>query len=142
LGPHAVVVHNQEEVTMVGTSFLAEHRTWEDWASIAIGFLIGLTPWLAGQTQDQAIMLNAALTGVLVLALAAFEFVTLRRGQEVAGFACGLWLMASPFVFGYVGLNQLAIWHFALGALVALLASLEFWQDWNLSEEELAKHGQ
>lgn len=125
---------------MVRTGFLGVHRIWEDWAGICLGVLIGVTPWFAGGTQDRTIVLNAAVIGVVVLALAAFEFVSLRRGEELAELACGLWLMASPFVFGYAG-SQLAIWHFALGALVALLALLEYWQDWTLSDDELAKHG-
>ena len=127
---------------MVRTGFLGAHRTWEDWAGICLGIAIGLSPWFAGQMQDQAIVLNAIIVGLLVLVLAAFEFVSLRRGEEVAEFVCGVWLMASPFILGYAGFNQLAAWHVALGALVALLAVLEVWQDWSLSKDELAKHGQ
>lgn len=127
---------------MVRIGFLREHRTWEDWVGICLGILIGLTSWLTGETHEQIVVLNSVLIGLLVLALTAFEFVSLRRGEEVAQLACALWLMASPFVFGYAGSSQLAIWHFALGALVAVLAALEFWQDWHLSDEELAKHGQ
>ena len=123
-------------------TFLKEHRTWEDWAGIGLGVLIGLTPWFAGETGNQVVVLNAMAVGLVVLALAGFEFVDLHRWEEVAEFVCGAWLIASPFAYGYAGAGQLRIWHFALGALVALLAALEFWQDWKLSAQELAKHGQ
>ncbi|KAB2917031.1 MAG: hypothetical protein F9K29_10235 [Hyphomicrobiaceae bacterium] len=126
---------------MVRSGFWGEHRTWEDWAGICLGVVIGLTPWLAGETQSQAIMLHTALIGLIVLVLAAFEFVDLRRWEEVAEFACGLWLMAAPFLFGYAG-STLALWHYALGAVVAVLALFEFWQDWRLTPQELARHGQ
>jgi hypothetical protein len=36
---------------------------------------------------------------------------------------------------------MLQYWHFGLGAVVVLLAVLELWQDWNLSDEEFARHG-
>ncbi|MBX9592602.1 MAG: SPW repeat protein [Hyphomonadaceae bacterium] len=125
---------------MERTGFMGVHRTWEDWASICLGVVTVLTPWLAGATQNQTITLNAVIIGMAVVVLAAFALVNLHRGEEVAAFACGLWLMASPFVFGYAG-SQLATWHYALGALIAVLALLEFWQDWTLSDDELAKHG-
>jgi hypothetical protein len=32
-------------------------------------------------------------------------------------------------------------WHFVLGAIVVLLAAVELWQDWRLSDQELARHG-
>jgi len=127
---------------MVRAAFLKEHRTWEDWVGISLGVLIGLTPWFAGETQDQAVVLNAMAVGLVVLALAAFELVDLRRWEEVAQSACGSWLIASPFVYDYASAGQLRFWHIALGVLVALLAALEFWQDWKLSAQELAKHGQ
>lgn len=124
---------------MVRTGFMGMHRTWEDWAGICLGVVTVLTPWFAGATQSQTITLNAVIIGMAIVVLAAFTLVNLRRGEEIAEFLCGLWLMASPYIFGYAG--QLATWHYVLGALVALLALFEFWQDWTLSDDELAKHG-
>jgi hypothetical protein len=48
--------------------------------------------------------------------------------------------MASPFTFAYGG--TLRTWHLVLGAVVALLALLELFQDWNRTDDELAHHGQ
>ena len=36
----------------------------------------------------------------------------------------------------------LRFWHSSLGGLVVLLATLQLWQDWNLSDHDLAQHGQ
>jgi len=55
--------------------------------------------------------------------------VSLRRWEETIETLCGVWLIASPFVFGYSG--TLRSWHIALGVLVVLLAVLELWQDWD-----------
>jgi len=54
--------------------------------------------------------------------------------------ACGLWLIASPFMFGYADAGTLRYWHFMLGVAVALLAILELRQDWKLSDTEIAGH--
>ena len=126
---------------MATLRFFNSHRTWEDWLGIGIGVLIGLAPWMAGQTDSSIVVYNAAIVGILVLALAEFEMVDLRRWQEVAAMACGFWLIASPIMFGYASTGALSYWHFVLGATVVVLAAMELWQDWGLSDRELAHHG-
>jgi O-antigen/teichoic acid export membrane protein len=127
------------EAAMAGIRLFNVHRTWEDYVGMVLGVVIGLSPWLAGQTDHEAALWNAAAVGALVLALAMFELVDLHRSEEYGELALGLWLIASPFTFGYGG--ALMVWHFALGAIVVLLAILELWQDWRLSDKELARHG-
>jgi SPW repeat len=118
------------------------HRTWEDWVGMALGVLIGFSPWLAGQQGDAVVSWNAVIVGALVLALAALELAGLQRWEEVCEIVCGLWLIASPFMLGYIGTGTLGYWHFVLGALVVLLAAWELWQDWKVSAKDLAGHGQ
>jgi hypothetical protein len=60
----------------------------------------------------------------------------------VAEIALGLWLIASPFILGYAGDDLLRAWHVALGGIVILLGALQLWQDWRLSDQELANHPQ
>jgi SPW repeat len=127
---------------MSGTRFFKIHRSWEDWLSMLVGVLIGFSPWLAEQQGDQAVMWNAILVGALVLVLAQLEYVSLQRWQELAEIILGLWLIASPFIFGYAEAGPLQYWHFVFGAIIVLLATWELWQDWRLSDKELAQHGQ
>jgi SPW repeat len=128
-----------EVLSMARTSGLKEHRTWQDWVLLGLGIVIGLSPWIAGQTADQGALICSAVIGVLVVLLAQFELVGLRRSHEFAQLACGAALMIAPLVLGYAAAATLKYWHYALGALVGLLAVLELWQDWTLSDEELAK---
>jgi len=128
------------EVTMSGVRIFDVHRTWEDWIGIAIGALIVISPWMANAVDSQFVVMNAVIVGVLVMALAAMEIVALRASEEWLELACGVWLTASPFVFGYASSGGLRYWHFALGAFVILLAALELWQDRNLTDAERARH--
>jgi len=126
---------------MVRMRFFYVHRTWQDWLGMGVAVLIGLSPWLADQQMNQAVMLNAVFVGAVALVLAELEIVNLRRWQEIGEILCGLWLAASPFVLGYADAGDLRYWHFALGAGVVLLATLELWQAWKSTDQELARHG-
>jgi SPW repeat len=117
------------EGTMSSIPFFNVHRSWEDWISMLIGVLIGFSPWLAGQQDNPGIMGNALLFGLFVFGLAQLTYVSLTRWEEIGEIACGLWLIASPFVFGYADSGTLRYWHSVLGAAVVLIAVLELWQN-------------
>jgi hypothetical protein len=105
-----------------------------------LGIVIGASPWLTGQTDSAPAVVNGFVIGVLVLGLAILQFVSLQRWEEAGAILCGVWLITSPASLVYGG--ALATWHVVLGTLVILLAAAELWQDWKLSDEELAQHGQ
>jgi len=114
-----------------------------------LGVLIVLSPWFPMQADREIvdaersfIILNTFTVGILVFGLAQLEYVALQRWEEVAEIALGVWLIASPYIFGYSGDGMLRFWHSSLGGLVVLLATLQLWQDWDLNDQDLAKHGQ
>jgi SPW repeat-containing protein len=125
---------------MAGIRLFNVHYVWEDCVSMGLGALIVLTSWMADDAVSQTAAANATIVGILVLALGASEVVDLRRWEEGLEAACGLWLIASPFIFGYADAGTLRYWHFALGIAVVLLAALELRQDWKLSDAELGHH--
>ena len=112
---------------------LKTYRTWEDGANLVLGLMIGLSPWFYDEPAVPAVLLNSALTGVAVMVLAQLELVHLRRWEEIAQLACGLWLSVSPFIFDYFHQDHLRFWHWALGAAVSVLALFELWQGWSKS---------
>lgn len=130
--------------------FLNIHRSWEDWCGMLLGLLITLSPWTTGQAnfglgahaESGMVILNAVCVGILVFGLAQLEYIALRRWEEVGEIALGFWLIASPHIFGYSGGGTLRLWHTVLGGSVILLGVLKLWQDWDLSDDELARHGQ
>ena len=74
---------------MAAIRLLNVHRTWEDWAGIVLGVLVGLSPWLASQQDHQVVMWNAVLVGALVLALAALELGGCSAGRRPARLRAG-----------------------------------------------------
>jgi hypothetical protein len=126
---------------MAGIRLFNVHYVWEDCVSMGLGALIVLTSWMGDDAVSQTAAANATIVGILVLALGASEVVNLRRWEEGLEAACGLWLIASPFIFGYADAGTLRYWHFVLGIAVVLLAVLELRQDWELSDAELAHRG-
>jgi peptidoglycan/LPS O-acetylase OafA/YrhL len=113
-----------------------------------LGVLIVVSPWFPFSNHDVmdaergTMILNTFVVGMLVFGLAQLEYVALQRWEEVGEIALGLWLIASPMILGYSGDEALQAWHVVLGAIIALLGALQLWQDWRLSEKELANHPQ
>jgi hypothetical protein len=129
--------------------FFRTHRTWEDWCGMLLGLLIALSPWFPTQQGHEAtdagrslVILNTVMVGIIVFGLAQLEYVSLQRWEEVAAVVAGLWLMLSPYLFGYHIDGLLRFWHSGLGALVVLLSVLQLWQDWELSDRDMLQHGQ
>jgi hypothetical protein len=128
--------------------FFKTHRTWEDWLGMLLGVLIILSPWFPTQAgheivdaERSIVIINTFAVGILVFGLAQLEYIALRRWEEVAAILLALWLIVSPYVFGYHGDGLLRFYHSTLGGLVLLLATLQLWQDWELSDQDLLKHG-
>lgn len=117
------------------------HRHWEDWCGIALGAVTVLSPWLAGQTDNQVVLWVTIAVGLWVMQFACLELVDLERSEQIGLMICGLWLVVLPFALGYADTGTLMIWHFALGAAVVLLAALQVWQDWKLGDQEIVRHG-
>lgn len=135
---------------MSGIRFFDTHRSWEDWLGMLLGVLIVLSPWLTrepnlgfGQLSEPGLaILCTVIAGVLVFGLAQMEYIALQRWEEGCEMALGLWLIVSPYLLGYSGDGMLRFWHTGLGGVVLLLAALKLWQDWDLTDQEMARHGQ
>ena len=105
------------------------HRSWEDLFSAALGVLLLVSPIMVQGEMPAPVMFSVLCAGIVILALSLFEVMMAGRWEEVIEFFLGLWLAVSVFVLDYGIAADLRIWHFVIGALVALMAAIEFWQD-------------
>ena len=81
---------------MIGTA------RWQDWASFALGLWLAVSPWIIGYDADRSGTTNAAFVGVALAIAAHFQIGFDEAWAEWVGFAVGLWLLAAPFLFGFV----------------------------------------
>ncbi len=108
---------------------LKTHRSWEDLFSAALGVLLLVSPILVQGDMPPPVMFSVLIAGIVILAVSLFEIMMAGRWEEVIQFFLGLWLVVSVFVLDYSTIIELRALHFAIGALVALMAAFEFWQD-------------
>jgi hypothetical protein len=125
---------------MKNARFFGVHRNWEDWLRMLLGIATSLSPWISGQMGSQSMMFNAFVVGLMLFMFAQFEAANLHRWKEGCVLLLGVWLGVSPFIFGYSAAGSLRYWHFAFAAIAIVLAAVELWQEWNLTDEELAEH--
>ena len=105
------------------------HRSWEDLFSAALGVLLLVSPILVAGDMPPPVMFSVLIAGIAILAVSLFEIMMAGRWEEVIQFVLGLWVAVSVFVLDYSTIIELRAPHFAIGALVALMAAIEFWQD-------------
>ncbi len=116
-------------LTLPDYKALKTHRGWEDWLSIGLGFVLILSPMLVeGQIPDPTLV-NMLIIAILVMSLGMIEIMMAGRWEEIIQFALGLWLAVSIFVLDYGVAVTLRPLYFVIGALVALMAAFELWQD-------------
>jgi hypothetical protein len=108
---------------------LKVHRAWEDWLLIGLGGLLLLTPALVPGEMPSTVLYSALSVGVVIMVMALFEIALKGRWEEIIQLVLGVWMAASIFVLDYGIASELRVLHFAIGALVALMAAFEFWQD-------------
>jgi SPW repeat len=111
---------------MAAANKITDHE-WQDLACMGLGVLILLSPWVVPHDDMGAMTVNAVFVGLCVLVVSEIELAGHTAREEAVNAAAGLWLMLSPFVYGYGG--ELRLWHLVLGALVVVFAAVEFWQE-------------
>ena len=106
------------------------HRRWEDWLGAGLGLLVGVTPWLAGETSDENLAPAHRAAGPAHSPVLPYSG---RCSLRAAGRKSASWRAAYGWpprrlMLAYADAGNLADWHLALGLVVMVLALLEIWQ--------------
>ncbi|SCB43910.1 SPW repeat-containing protein [Rhizobium miluonense] len=116
-----------EEVAMAIS--MREGKGYQDWACMLLGACLFVSPWIFGFTGEMMPSWNAWIVAVLLIVLASAALSAFAEWEEWASMALGVWLIASPWLLGFVA-NASARWtDIVLGVLV-VAASL--WGVWNV----------
>lgn len=108
---------------------------WEDWAGIALGAWLMVSPWVIGFTDHQAATMNALIMGAILVLEELLELGVHEMAEEWIDVVAGLWLVASPFALGFASVTPAAVSTVAVGLLTVLFGAWAL-----LSLDEKVRH--
>jgi hypothetical protein len=104
---------------------------WPIWISALIGAIVFFMPWLlANESTTLAAPLSSGaewnlwIAGVAAAAISLAALVDYRRWEEWLSVLIGVWLIASPWVFGFTAASMMA---WSVGIAGGLLVVLGAW---------------
>ena len=79
-------------------------RHWVDWVNVILGVWLVASPWLlTGTTADGPANWSLAGAGIGIVMLAVLAMRRPTVWGDTTGIVLGMWLIASPWVLGFVG---------------------------------------
>lgn len=117
-------------------------KHWQDSLNLILGLWVIVSPWVLGFTDIQYAPANAVVIGIIIAAMAVWALVAFQEWEEWVNVFLGLWLVATPWLFGFAAMSSAATagsayaasWNFVLAGL--LVAGLAIW-----SRHDTRKHG-
>jgi hypothetical protein len=97
-------------------------QRWQQWASFTLGLWLALSPWAAGYADNQVATGNAVFLGLGVALGSHFQLALGECSGEWLNLGAGAWLVAAPFVLGFVGNGVATATAVSVGTFVAVLA--------------------
>lgn len=84
---------------------MKKKTTWEDLVNLLLGAWLFIIPWSVSHSLPNlymsAAMWNFWIVGLVVFAVAALALQNIKPWKEWTNLAAGVWLLLSPWMFGY-----------------------------------------
>ncbi|CCE12261.1 conserved membrane hypothetical protein [Bradyrhizobium sp. STM 3843] len=93
--------------------------------TLLCGIFLAASPWLFGFTRAYG-RLDAELGGYALIALSAAGILAFADWEEWLKLALGLWLIAAPWLLGFVHTSAMHV-SISIGLIVTFLTLLELW---------------
>ena len=71
-------------VVILTTAAVEAFKIWQEWASLALGAWLLVSPWVLGFSRTRPLMWNAVIFGALVLVFAGWGLIGGGRSQRAA----------------------------------------------------------
>lgn len=97
-------------------------KHWQDPTNLVAGLWMIVSPWVLAYQPESRPMWNAVVLGALIAAVAFTALYRAFAWQEWVNAVLGLWLIVSPWVLGFAGLQAAMANAVIVGAVVAALA--------------------
>ncbi len=105
-----------------------EKVRWENWANLVLGAWFFVTPWfiLSKLTEHKEAIAsaNAWVVGAFVAISAGLAIQELRPWEEWVNLVLGVWIVLSPWIFGYATETGLLWNSIVVGAIIAVFSAL------------------
>jgi hypothetical protein len=98
-------------------------KHWQDPVNALLGAWLVLSPWILGYQAETAAMANGVIVGLALVATALGAIFVPRAWEEWTEVALGVWMIASPWILGFSGI-QLAMWSAVISGLVIVALAL------------------
>ena len=97
---------------------------WQDVVNILMGLWIATSPWVLGfPGSHYAAMWNALVVGIAIIVLELVDIDWPAYWEEWLSIALGAWLIASPWMFGFVDNRVGTMSSVASGIIVMVLSA-------------------
>ncbi len=97
---------------------------WQDFASLALGIWIALSPWILGFAEAlPPATWNALILGAIIVTLAAVDLDTPARWEAATSIVLGAWAVVSPLALGFATHRDATLSMFAIGVAIVVLGS-------------------
>lgn len=94
-------------------------RRWVDWVNVILGVWLIVSAWVVAlNAAEGAIAWNSWSAGGAIVTLAAFSMYKPGVAADALGIVIGIWLVASPWIFGLRDLSSAATNAVIVGLLV------------------------
>jgi hypothetical protein len=95
---------------------------WQDVVNLVLGVWLVVSPYALNYADQTTPAWNAHIVGIIVVAQAAAAIWAFQKWEEWVSALLGLWLIVSPWILGYSGLQN-PLWNqIIVGVIVGGLA--------------------
>ena len=106
------------------TTKLKEKLTarWQDALNLLLGLWLAVSPWVLSYAGETMPTYNAVAAGAVIATAAAAALIAFHPWEEWVNAMLSVWLILSPWILGFSGLQAAAWNQVAVGVLVGGLA--------------------
>lgn len=84
---------------------MKQMKHWQDPVTALLGAWLILSPWAAGFADQPLVMANFLVIGVLLVGAAVGAILVPKAWEEWVEVILGAWLLASPWLLGFAGMQ-------------------------------------